>query len=78
MWEHNSENKQESSTPQIIRTIRHDDAMNAFNTCYKWTEENNVRAQDILTLQIARKSFKRGIWKQKTEKFDAFFNAVKY
>jgi hypothetical protein len=31
----NSENEQESSTPPIIRTIRHDDATNAFNVCYK-------------------------------------------
>jgi hypothetical protein len=33
-----SENEQESRTPPIIRTIRHDDAMSAFNTCYKWAQ----------------------------------------
>jgi hypothetical protein len=31
----NSENEKESSTSLIIRTIRHDDAMSVFNTCYK-------------------------------------------
>jgi hypothetical protein len=44
-----SENEQESGTPPIIRTIRHDDVMSAFNTCYKWAKENNVQAEDILT-----------------------------
>jgi hypothetical protein len=30
----NSENQRESSTIQIIRTVRHDDTMSAFNKCY--------------------------------------------
>jgi hypothetical protein len=47
----NSENEQASSTPLIICTIQHDDATSAFNTCYKWAEENNVQAEDILTLK---------------------------
>jgi hypothetical protein len=25
--------------------------MSAFNTCYKWAEEYNVHAEDILTLK---------------------------
>jgi hypothetical protein len=25
--------------------------VNAFNTCYKWAEENNVQVEDILTLK---------------------------
>jgi hypothetical protein len=33
--DNNSENEQESSTPLNIRTIQHDDAMSALNTCYK-------------------------------------------
>jgi hypothetical protein len=41
--EDNSENEQESSTPPIIRTIRHDDAMRAFNTCYKCAEETTCK-----------------------------------
>jgi hypothetical protein len=49
--EDNSEDEQESSTPPIILTVRHDDAMSAFNTCCKWAEENNVQAEDILTLK---------------------------
>jgi alkylated DNA nucleotide flippase Atl1 len=47
----NSENEQESSTQPIIRIIRQDGAMSAFNTCYKWAEENNVQAEDILALK---------------------------
>jgi hypothetical protein len=47
----NSENEQESGTPLIIRSIRHDDAMSAFNTCYKWAEKHTVQAEDILTLK---------------------------
>jgi hypothetical protein len=57
----NSENEQESSIPQIIRTVRHDDAMSAFSTCYKWAEENIEK--------IARSSSKRGISKKKTENY---------
>jgi hypothetical protein len=47
----NSEDKQESSTPPIIRTIRHDDAMSAFNMRYKWAEDNKVQAESIATLR---------------------------
>jgi hypothetical protein len=42
---------EESSTPPIICTIRQDDAMSAFNMCYKWAKENNMQAEDILTLK---------------------------
>jgi hypothetical protein len=55
--EDNNENEQESGTPPIIHTIRHNDATSAYNMCYKWAKENNVQAEDILTL----KSSKRGI-----------------
>jgi hypothetical protein len=37
----NRENEQEPSTPPIIRKIRHDEAMSAFNPCHKWAEENS-------------------------------------
>jgi hypothetical protein len=58
----NSENEQESSTPPIIRKIRHDDAMRAFNTCYKWAEENNEQAEDILTMKrLQEKCLKQGL-----------------
>jgi hypothetical protein len=51
LGEDKSENEQGSSTPPIIRTIRHDGTMSSFNTCYKWTEENNVQAEDTLILK---------------------------
>jgi hypothetical protein len=53
----NSKNEQASCTPPIIRTIRHDDAMSAFNTCHKRTEENNVQTEDILTLKRLQEKF---------------------
>jgi hypothetical protein len=53
----NSENEQESSTPLIICTIRHDDAMSAFNMCYKCAEENNGQTEDILTLKRLQEKF---------------------
>jgi hypothetical protein len=56
----NSENEQESSTPRIISTIRHGDAMRAFNTCYKWAAENNLQAEDILTLKILQEKVLKG------------------
>jgi hypothetical protein len=52
----NSENEQESSIASIISTMRYDDAMSAFNTCYKWAEEKNVHIE-----KMARTSCKRGI-----------------
>jgi hypothetical protein len=55
--EEKSKNEQESSTPPNICTIPHEDAMSAVNTCYKWTEENNVQAEDILTLKRFKKKF---------------------
>jgi hypothetical protein len=53
----NSENEHEPSTPPIIRTIRQDDAMSAFCTCYKWAEENTVQAEGILTLKNCKAKF---------------------
>jgi hypothetical protein len=72
----NSENKQESSTQPIIRTIRHDDVMNAFNTCYKWAEENNVQTEDILILkrlQKKKKVLKQAFRNKRQKTIDAFF-----
>jgi hypothetical protein len=76
----NSENEQESSTPLIIRTVRHDDAISAFNTCYKWAEENNVQAEDILTLKRLQEKVLKEAFRNKTQKnIDALSgkNAVK-
>jgi hypothetical protein len=53
----NIENVLMSSTPPIIRTIQHDDVMSVSNTCYKGAEENNVQAEDILTLKRLQGNF---------------------
>jgi hypothetical protein len=72
----NSENEQESSTLPIIRTIRHDDAMSAFNTCRKWAEENNVQAEAILTLKrLQEKVLKEALRNKRQKTIDAFFFA---
>jgi hypothetical protein len=69
----NSENEQESSTPPNIRTTRHDDAMSALNTCYKWAE-NNVLAEDILALKLLKEKVLKGAFtKQNTKKLSTFF-----
>jgi hypothetical protein len=71
--DYNSENEQESSAPPIIRTIRHDDAMSAINTCYKWTEENNLQAEDILTLKRLQETVLKESFRNKRQKtIDAF------
>jgi hypothetical protein len=49
---HMRENEQGSSTPPIIRTVRNDDAMTAFNA-----EENNMQAEDTLTLKRLQENF---------------------
>jgi hypothetical protein len=64
----NRENEQESSTPPIFRTMWHDDAMSAFNTCYKWAEENNVQAEDIITLKILQENFLKEVFRNKRQK----------
>jgi hypothetical protein len=70
----NSENEQESSTPPIILTIRHDDTMSAFNTCYKWAEENDVQAENILTLKRLQEKILKEAFRNKRQKtIDAFF-----
>jgi hypothetical protein len=51
----NSENEQESCTLPIILTVWQDDAMSAFNPCYKWAKENNMQAENILTLNDVNK-----------------------
>jgi hypothetical protein len=65
----NSENEQEPCTPLIIRTIRHNDAMSAFNTCYKWAKENNVQAEDILTLKILQEKVLKEAFRNKRNFF---------
>jgi hypothetical protein len=70
----NRENEQESSTPPIIRTIQHDGAMSAFNTCYTWAEENNVEAEDILTFnRLQDKVLKEAFRNKRQKTIDAFF-----
>jgi hypothetical protein len=64
----NSENGQESSTPPIVRTMRHDDALSAFNTCYKWAEENNMQAEDILTLKRSQEKVLKDAFRNKRQK----------
>jgi hypothetical protein len=76
----NSGNEQESSTPPIIRTIRHEDAMSASNKCYKWAEENNVQAEDIRSLKrFQQKVLKRHLETINGKLLTIFFckNAVK-
>jgi hypothetical protein len=54
--------------------MRHDDATNAFNTCYKWAEENNVQAEGILKLKkIARKNSKKKAITKKNKKLLTLF-----
>jgi hypothetical protein len=66
--DNNSENKQESSNPPIIRTIRHNDAMSAFNKCYKWAQENNVNTEDILILKILQEKVLREAFRNRRQK----------
>jgi hypothetical protein len=70
----NCENEQEASAPPIIRTIRHDDVRSAINMCYKWAEENNVQAEDILTLKrLQEKVLKEAFRNERQKIIDGFF-----
>jgi hypothetical protein len=53
---------------------RHDDAVSAFNTCYKCAEENNMQAEDILTLKRLQEKVLKEAFRNKRQKTtDAFF-----
>jgi hypothetical protein len=48
--------------------------MSAFNTCYKWAEENNVQAEDILTMKRLQEKVLKEAFRNKRQKtIDAFF-----
>jgi hypothetical protein len=48
--------------------------MSAFNTCCKWAEENNVQAEDILTLKRLQEKVLKEAFRNKRQKtIDAFF-----
>jgi hypothetical protein len=42
--------------------------MSAFNTCYKWAEENNVEAEDILTLRRLQEEVLKEAFRNKRQK----------
>jgi hypothetical protein len=42
--------------------------MSAFNTCYKWAEENNVQAEDILTLKRLHEKVLKEAFRNKDRK----------
>jgi hypothetical protein len=71
----NSENEQESSTPPNIRTIVLDDSMSAFS---KWAEENNVQAENILTLKRLQEKFLKVAFRHKRQKTieDLFYKSA--
>jgi hypothetical protein len=76
--DNNSKNEQESSTPPIIRTIQHDGTMSAFNTCYKWAEENNGQAEDIFTLKRLQEKVLKEAFRNERKLLMLFFlNTVK-
>jgi hypothetical protein len=42
--------------------------MSAFNTCYKWGEENNVQTEDILTLKNSQERALKEAFRNKRQK----------
>jgi hypothetical protein len=52
--------------------------MSAFNTCYKWGEENNVQAEDILTLNRLQEKVLKEAFRNKRQKTIYAFSFVKY
>jgi hypothetical protein len=43
------------------------------STHYKWAEENNVQAEDILTLRTLQEKVLNEVLQNKRQKIDAFF-----
>lgn len=51
----------ESTTTTPVR-VKPDDALNCFNTCITWAEENGISAKDIIILRNMReKVFRQGL-----------------
>jgi hypothetical protein len=42
--------------------------MSAFNTCYKWAEENNVQTEDFLTLKRLQEKVLKEAFRNKRQK----------
>jgi hypothetical protein len=40
----------------MLGGVKHGDAINGFNVCLEWAEENQVALQDILALRRLRES----------------------
>jgi hypothetical protein len=53
--------------------MRHDEAMSAFNTCYKWAEENNVQVEDILTLRRLQEKVLKEAFRNRYKTIEAVF-----
>jgi hypothetical protein len=47
--------------------------MCAFNTCYKWVEENNVQAEDIPTLKRLQEKILKEAFRNKDRKLLMLF-----
>jgi hypothetical protein len=48
--------------------------MSAFNMCYKWAKENNMQAEDILTLKrLKEKVLKEAFRNNRQNIVDTFF-----
>jgi hypothetical protein len=47
--------------------------MSAFNTYYKWAEENNVKAEDILTLKRLQEKVIKESYRNKRQKTIDYF-----
>jgi hypothetical protein len=48
-------------------------AMSAFNTCFKWAEENNVQAEDIRTLKTLQEKVLKEAFKNDRKLLTPFF-----
>lgn len=72
------DNEEESETLPVVHTVRHSDAVSAFNTCVRWAEENDVEAADVLVLRrLQEKALKNSLISRKQTKIDDFISQKK-
>lgn len=59
-----SSDEEANNGEESTKSVKHAEAMQAFNTCLAWADENNIPLQQILTLcQLIEDAFRKSIKK---------------
>lgn len=76
--ENEDEDDAPSDAPSVFTpSVKLDKALASFNTCVQWAEENNISAEDIMTLRKLRENvFKKNFTARKQNLITSYFKKV--